>query len=42
MITRLENFDELYAQKYLRKDGWVDIMNIEATNLQDPNPETQK
>ena len=43
MITKLENFDELYAQKYLRKPGWVDIMGDQPTDLPQetlPNPET--
>ena len=32
VITRLEQFDYNVAQKFLRKDGWMDVMDFQNTD----------
>ena len=37
VITRLEHFDYNVAQKFLRKDGWIDFQNTDAQEEQFKN-----
>ena len=34
VITKLEHFDYEIAQKFLRKDGWMDVMDAQLEGQQ--------